>query len=80
MINLSLEKTSSIQSPRFQEGHKSIKFKEGDDVKMTFKVLGFPEPLLQFYKNGKKLQNNEVFKIGKIHIEWANNFQTSCRV
>lgn len=69
MKYLILEKVSSIQSPMFQGVPKSIQFKEGEDVKITFKVSGFPEPLLQFYKNGKKLQNNEIFNIGKNYFK-----------
>ena len=57
-------------SPSFLSDPGTVKSAEGEDLCLLFEVSGYPEPQLKFYKNGKQLQNNEVYKIGKLCDEY----------
>ena len=39
--------------------------KEGDRVSMVCQAQGYPEPRLEFFKDGKKIRSNENHIIGR---------------
>ena len=64
LIWLLLDCNEKLQPPSFVSSPSNIFFKRGENVNLQFQVLGFPEPRLDFYNNGKLLRNNEVYTIG----------------
>ena len=62
---LYLESKEQNRAPYFLSSFEDIKFEVGENIHRTSKVLGFPEPRLDFYKDGKIIKNNEMFSIGK---------------
>ena len=61
-----LESKENNRAPYFQSSFPAIrKFSVGEDVLTSCSVLGFPQPRLDFYKDGKIIQNNEMFSVGR---------------
>ena len=61
---LFLESKEKNRAPYFLSNFEDIKFSPGENINRTCKVLGFPEPRLDFYKDGKIIKNNEMFSLG----------------
>ena len=56
-----------LSHPAFLQSPASrVVVRPGEDVVMEYEVTGYPEPRLDFYKNGKLLRNNEIYSIGEI--------------
>ena len=63
--------------PTFIKSPASVlEISQGHNLEMEYQVTGYPEPRLDFFKNGKLLRNNEMYTIG----EFKNCFESSSQV
>ena len=52
------------KAPTFAFSPQSHQYNAGEDIALTYQVTGYPEPRLDFFKDGKPIRNNEIYSIG----------------
>ncbi|ETN63303.1 hypothetical protein AND_004966 [Anopheles darlingi] len=69
-----LDVPRNYRAPRFMEGLKAVLTEEGL-VSFECKVIGFPTPILRWYKDGKELKPGDVY-----HLTGVNSLGSYCCV
>uniref|UniRef100_A0A182XAB4 Ig-like domain-containing protein n=1 Tax=Anopheles quadriannulatus TaxID=34691 RepID=A0A182XAB4_ANOQN len=69
-----LDVPRNYRAPRFMEGLKAVMTDEGL-VSFECKVLGFPTPILRWYKDGRELKPGDVY-----HLTGVNSLGSYCCV
>lgn len=54
-----------LKKPEFLKGLEDVEVTEGQSVKFRVKVKGYPQPRVNWYKDGKLLKNSRLCRIGK---------------
>ncbi|XP_052863143.1 uncharacterized protein LOC128269779 [Anopheles cruzii] len=69
-----LDVPRNYRAPRFMEGLKAVLTEEGL-VSFECKVIGYPTPILRWYKDGKELKPGDVY-----HLTGVNSLGSYCCV
>ncbi|XP_035890611.1 uncharacterized protein LOC118502486 [Anopheles stephensi] len=69
-----LDVPRNYRAPRFMEGLKAVMTDEGL-VSFECKVIGFPTPILRWYKDGRELKPGDVY-----HLTGVNSLGSYCCV
>uniref|UniRef100_A0AAG5D040 Ig-like domain-containing protein n=1 Tax=Anopheles atroparvus TaxID=41427 RepID=A0AAG5D040_ANOAO len=69
-----LDVPRNYRAPRFMEGLKAVMTEEGL-VSFECKVIGFPTPILRWYKDGRELKPGDVY-----HLTGVNSLGSYCCV
>ena len=79
-VNIEQSKEKN-QAPYFVTVFQDRYFSLGEKVVTNCSVTGHPEPRVEFYKDGKLIQNNEMFSVGEMLLRSVNrSYRNLCRV
>ena len=59
------ENKNEKRAPEFLKGLPNIECNEGDKVQFRCKVTGYPQPLMLWYKDGKRIKKTDDIRMGK---------------
>ena len=55
-------------APLFAFSPASYQYDDKEDVTLSYQVTGYPEPRLDFFKDGKPVRNNEIYSTGSLNF------------
>ena len=72
------ENTSEKKAPELLRPLEDISVTEGRNIRFRCKIAAYPQPLVIWYKDGKKIRPTERKKIGQLLIRCSFKFTTVC--
>ena len=64
-LSLFADNSGDQSAPEFLKSLSDLEVIEGQFVKFKVKVKGYPQPRVQWFKDGKKIKADDQFRFGK---------------